>query len=164
MGSITQRAVKVIFAIRCSFTWVINGILVLSRLCMCKQIIGFTYIPTLQEIGRVPLHTNLDYKCLEPRMMATSSDTVALALGNMGIAIGGQDVRHLEMSLEEQADFLFRQERKKKASRAKGRSKKDRFVRGMSTRAWRHTEWFIAWSQSDMWKMDLESFYHVNMF
>ena len=98
-------------------------------------VIVIVYIPTLQEIGRVPLHTNLDYKCLEPRMMATSSDTVALALGNMGIAIGGQDVRHLEMSLEEQADFLFRQERKKKASRAKGRSKKDRFVRGMSTRA-----------------------------
>ena len=111
------------------------------------------HVPCRQEIGRVPFAKNIAYGLLQPRLSTESNETLALAMGGLGIAMTGYDVRKLvdttswdlagsggDGSLcsmgHDSIDYgKHPKQAKKKTPRGKkGGSKKDGFARGMSLR------------------------------
>mmetsp|Transcript_22827 Transcript_22827/g.53928 ORF Transcript_22827/g.53928 Transcript_22827/m.53928 type:complete len:958 (+) Transcript_22827:44-2917(+) len=101
-----------------------------------RIILVVVFLSAKQEIGRIGLTppTGDRYNELKPRFIAqTSGGTLAMALGGLGIAMSGDDVRSLRTSVLAEVDDSPK--KKKKPSRSKkGSGKKDGFARGMSLR------------------------------
>jgi hypothetical protein len=99
------------------------------------------HIPSREEIGQISLSTHgTNLRTLRPRLINNACGAnnrgglVALALGSIGIAVAGENVRGMRAP-DCVVNDSTKSTKKKKGTRLKrGGSKKDAFARGMSLR------------------------------